>query len=99
VDLSQRRAGGILLAVFATLVAAATAVGAFVPLVHCPSPGAFRTGTVEFEGREIYQPHVQFWKVNGETHFTTPCPRCKGTARVTLINKWFGKDIQPPPPQ
>jgi hypothetical protein len=97
VDPSQhgRPASGIWLAVFATLLTAISLILTFMPLVDCPTRGAFRDGTLEYEGKVIDRPHVQLWEAGGVTNIITPCPRCKGSARVTLVNKWFGKDIQP----
>jgi len=95
----RRPPGGILLLGFALLLTVAAVVVAFVPLVDCPAPGAFLTGTLEHEGRMIDNPHVAFLDLDHPTRYTAPCPRCKGTSKVTLVNKWFGKNRQPVPPR
>ena len=90
-----RTANGLWLAIGATLLTGTAIIVTFVPLVDCPTRGAFRDGTLEYKGKVIDRPHVQFWEAGGATYIISPCPQCKGTDKVTLVNKWFGKDIQP----
>jgi hypothetical protein len=89
-----RTAGINLLAVLVALLTAVGVLTAFVPFVECPG-GAYLDGNVEYEGQILRRPHVELYEKDGETNFRTPCPRCKGTSRITLLSKWFGKDPSP----
>lgn len=68
-----------------------------VPLAACPSVRFYQSPASHYDlGRLVERTDPrQTCEINGITYLKYHCPRCRGTSKVTLVDKWLGSDQDP----